>query len=100
MRGEFHVLLHLLEGPHYCQGILCNVGVHAFSLDAVAWYFTGVAYTNAVTFSDGSSVRLVRRERPHLAFASRTNLTPVALINSAVWPNSGDRSFTLVQAVG
>ena len=98
-RGGFHALMHLLEGPHYCQGLLCNVGVHAFSEDAIAWFFSGVAYTNAVNFTDGRSVQLVRRERPHLVFASRTNLTPVALINSAVWPNSGDRSFTLVQGV-
>ena len=99
-RGGFHALLHLLEGPHFCQGVLCNVGVHAWSEDAVAWFFTGAAYTNAVAFTDGGSVLLVRRERPHLAFASRGNLTPVALINSAIWPNSGDRSFTLVQALG
>jgi len=99
-RGDFHALMHLLEGPHYCNGVLCNVGVHAWSTDAIEWYFTGVAYTNEVNFTDGSTVQLVRRERPHLAFASRANLTPVALINSAVWPQSGDRSFTLVQAVG
>lgn len=41
--GNFHVLLHLLEGPHFCPGFLCQVGVHAFSRDAVQWMFGGVA---------------------------------------------------------
>lgn len=95
--GNFHALLHLLEGPHFCPGFECQVGCHAFSLDGVSWMFGGVAYTNNVTFTDGSSIFLTRRERPHLVFANYSSLIPVALVNSAVAPGYGDRSFTLVQ---
>ena len=98
--GNFHALLHLLEGAHFCPGFECLVGVHAYSTDAIAWMFSGVAYTNNVTFTDGSSLFLTRRERPHLAFQSMDDLTPVALINSAIVPGFGDRSFTLVQTIG
>ena len=99
-RDNFHCLLHLLEGPHYCTNTFCLVGVHGFSRDGLAWTFGGVAYTNNVTFTDGSSILLTRRERPHVAFAEGSRRI-VALTNSAMVGGGqfGDRSFTLVQGV-
>ena len=101
VNGNFHALMHLLEGPHFCPNFLCQVGVHIFSKDAVQWMFGGVAYTNLVNFTDGSSAFLTRRERPHLAFKNFTldGLVPIALVNSAVATGYGDRSFTLVQLI-
>lgn len=58
-----------------------------------------MAYTNNVTFTDGTSLLLTRRERPHVVFAEGTR-TIVALSNSAMVGGAyGDRSFTLVQGV-
>jgi hypothetical protein len=72
---------------------------HGYSLDGLTWLFGGVAYTNNVTFTDGSSLLLTRRERPHVVFAEGTR-TIVALSNSAMVGGAyGDRSFTLVQGV-
>ena len=97
--GNFHALTHLLQGPHFCYGILCFVGVHQYSLDGINWLFGGVAYTNNVSFIDGSSILLTRRERPHIVFAESSR-SIVALSNSAmVGGGFGDRSFTLVQGV-
>ena len=43
---NFHALIHNLEGPHMCGDVEdCLVGVHAFSRDARAWLYGGVAYT-------------------------------------------------------
>ena len=99
---RFHQLIHNLEGPHMCGGVAgsgCLVGVHAYSLDGVAWNFGGVAYRSEVAMTDGTKMRLNRRERPHLVFAEGTR-RPVALTTSAeaggTW---GDRSFTLVQGI-
>ena len=99
-RDNFHCLLHLLEGPHYCTNTFCLVGVHGFSRDGLAWTFGGVAYTNSVTFTDGTSLLLTRRERPHVVFAEGSRRI-VALSNSAMVGGGqfGDRSFTLVQGV-
>ena len=73
------------------------VGTHAYSLDGLAWQYTGATYTNRVSLSGGGQLLLNRRERPHLVFAEGTR-TPVALSNSAeVGGRYGDRSFTLVQ---
>lgn len=99
--GNFHALLHNLEAgriPHFQGPNL--VGIHAFSEDGTKWYDGGLAYTNHVEFTDGSSWNFDRRERPHLIFAEGTR-TIIALSNS-VQPgglNAGDRTFTLVQGV-
>ena len=72
---------------------------HGYSLDGVTWLFGGVAYTNNVTFTDGSSLLLTRRERPHVVFAEGSRRI-VALSNSAMAGGAfGDRSFTLLQGV-
>ena len=82
-----------------CSGQLCQVGCHAFSVDGAFWVYTGTAYTSLVHFTDGDSVLLNRRERPHVVFAGGTT-TPVALSNAAqTGGGDGDRTFTLVQAV-
>jgi hypothetical protein len=97
--GVWHSIQHSLEGPHMCEGQLCQVGTHQFSHDGRQWYSTGVAYTSLVHYTDGSSHLFDRRERPHVVFAENTTV-PVALSN-AVRPGDqdGDRTFTLVQGL-
>eukprot|EP00036_Acanthoecidae_sp_10tr_P012986 CAMPEP_0206288316 /NCGR_PEP_ID=MMETSP0106_2-20121207/1553_1 /ASSEMBLY_ACC=CAM_ASM_000206 /TAXON_ID=81532 /ORGANISM="Acanthoeca-like sp., Strain 10tr" /LENGTH=351 /DNA_ID=CAMNT_0053718865 /DNA_START=128 /DNA_END=1180 /DNA_ORIENTATION=- len=97
--GVWHSIQHNLEGPHMCEGQLCQVGTHQFSLDGQQWYSTGTAYTNLVAYTDGSTHLFDRRERPHMVFAENSTV-PVALSN-AVRPGGqdGDRTFTLVQGL-
>jgi hypothetical protein len=46
-----------------------SFGGHAFSRDGLNWTFSSTSpYSNVVNFTDGSSVAMQRRERPHLAF--------------------------------
>lgn len=84
------------------------MGIHIFSRDGDHWTNGGTAYTNHVVFTDGASLLLNRRERPHVVFARGTTV-PIALSNSVEpggepgeggWvPTGGDLTFTLVQAV-
>ena len=98
--GVWHSIQHNLQGPHMCAGQLCQIGTHQFSLDGGRqWYYTGVAYTSLVNFTDGTSHLFDRRERPHMVFAENSTV-PVALSNS-VRPGGldGDRTFTLIQGL-
>jgi hypothetical protein len=96
---NWHALLHNLEGPHMCTGLLCQVGVHGYSRNGYDWFYGGSAYTNQVETTAGGVLVLNRRERPHVVFAEGTR-EPVALSNSgqeaACGRGCGDRSFTLV----
>ena len=45
--GIWHSIQHNLEGPHMCQGQLCQIGTHQFSIDGGRqWWYTGGNYTN------------------------------------------------------
>ena len=53
-----------------------SFGGHAFSLDGITWTYSAVPpYTNVVNFTDGTSVVLQRRERPHLIFDASGRIT-------------------------
>eukprot|EP00037_Helgoeca_nana_P019895 m.195893 g.195893 ORF g.195893 m.195893 type:complete len:537 (-) comp25039_c0_seq1:70-1680(-) len=95
--GVWHSIQHNLQGPHMCEGQLCQVGAHQFSLDGRGWYSTGTAYTSRVEYTDGTSHLFDRRERPHVVFEENST-RPIAL-STAVRPGGqdGDRTFTLVQ---
>ena len=101
--GVFHSVQHNLEGGcpsrRASADLPCQVGTHQFSLDGFEWFYTGVAYTNLVEYTDGSSRIFDRRERPHLVFEENTT-RPIALSNSARPGGAeGDRTFTLVQGL-
>ncbi len=66
-RGHWHMLMHapLHSKPQPHQGKL--IGAHAFSRDALNWKVSATPpYTSLVTFSNGSSFDMRRRERPQL----------------------------------
>ncbi len=99
--GVFHSIQHNLEGgcPMRPNDPPCQVGTHQFSLDGFEWFYTGVAYTDLVEYTDGSSHIFDRRERPHLVFEENTT-RPIALSTSARPGGAdGDHTFTLVQGL-
>ena len=96
----YHALFHAHVG----------FGGHAFSRDAISWTFTDEPpYGNNVTFTDGSTVPMQRRERPHLIFDSAGMITH--LVNGVQPPPTAGKSpptaakfqndyvYTLVQPV-
>ena len=107
-RGTFHSLFHAMDvgdDQAFCGG-------HAFSADGgVTWVYTGLAFSNAANFTDGSLQVFSRRERPHFLFAA-DGVTIIALssgvqfaappgvacsVNGSAAPC--DPVFTLVQPV-
>eukprot|EP00040_Diaphanoeca_grandis_P025597 m.142028 g.142028 ORF g.142028 m.142028 type:complete len:474 (+) comp30228_c0_seq1:69-1490(+) len=99
---SYHCLYHAFV-PKGLQGagVLNYPGSHAYSVDGKTWYYSGAAYTNLVTYTDGASELLERRERPHLVTDNDSNV--VAITNGVIaWDDAGaygDRSFTLVQPI-
>jgi len=62
-RSHWHMLMHNMGGG--------GVGSHAYSRDAVNWVRSSTApYTSTVTFTDGTSTNMHRRERPQLLLSS------------------------------
>jgi len=62
-RGHWHMLMHNMGGA---------VGSHAFSRDAKNWTRSAdQPYTSLVTFSDGTSHQMQRRERPELLLSTK-----------------------------
>jgi hypothetical protein len=80
--------------PYFCNGN----GMHAYSRTGAAgdwhWQTSEAAYTNAVTMTNGSTVHIGRRERPHLLFG---NGRPTHLFTAVTW--TSDRSWTFGQAL-
>jgi len=87
-----------------------SYGGHAYSRDGVSWTFSDTPpYGNVVNFTDGSSVALQRRERPHLVFDREgyishlsTGVQPPPTAEKSP-PTSGrfqnDYTYTLIQPV-
>lgn len=91
--GSFHALFH-----SDAEGDGSGSGGHAWSADGAEWTFSGYnAYTSTVVLQNGSSVKLQKRERPHLVLDSSG--TPIALTNGAGWPGDCDHVFTFVQPI-
>ena len=73
-------------------------GGHAWSEDGVAWTFSPFnAYCNTVDLTNGSTVTLRQRERPHLLTDERG--WPTHLTNGCGWLGDCDRTFTFVQGI-
>jgi hypothetical protein len=65
-----------------------NPGGHAFSADLREWTFAGQAYGMNVTWDDGTTERMIRRERP---FVLLVNGTPAFLFNAVTPPKPPGR---------
>jgi len=79
-------LFHLLFNDKWEDSV--GVGGHAYSHDGINWVFSNTrAYTHTVSWSDGTSLAMARRERPQLLLDSKRN--PLVLY-TAVKPSSSD----------
>eukprot|EP00927_Polykrikos_kofoidii_P035261 TRINITY_DN2983_c0_g5_i1.p1 TRINITY_DN2983_c0_g5~~TRINITY_DN2983_c0_g5_i1.p1 ORF type:complete len:532 (+),score=71.79 TRINITY_DN2983_c0_g5_i1:217-1812(+) len=102
-RGNWHMLMNAL--PYLCSPKF-QQGGHAWSRDGISWSEPRVgAFNTTVHFSDGTSLRCGRRERPQmvldadgvpLVFFSAVTNCPV--IEGTPY-KGGDDSFTLAQMV-
>ena len=114
--GTYHAIFHHMYGyDTETQWWLDAVGGHAFSEDGISWTYSGVAWGNSTTtqqgnvveFTDGTSFRFTRRERPHLVFDQKTGelafLVTAAQYgtgkNPGQYGDNGDASFTLLQPI-
>jgi hypothetical protein len=74
-------------------------GGHAWSTDGVRWTFSPWnAFNHIVQLTNGSTITLRQRERPHLGFDPKTG-DPVVLTNGAGWDNDCDHVFTFAQPI-
>eukprot|EP01061_Rhynchopus_euleeides_P007663 TRINITY_DN16728_c0_g1_i4.p1 TRINITY_DN16728_c0_g1~~TRINITY_DN16728_c0_g1_i4.p1 ORF type:complete len:493 (+),score=142.54 TRINITY_DN16728_c0_g1_i4:79-1557(+) len=100
--GYFHAVFHHMYGTATAgQWWLDATGGHAFSKDGWTWTYTGVAWGDAlaryntpegqgahVNFTDGSTVKFTRLERPHLVFKSDKLVgDPIYVTTSAQYGN-------------
>ena len=73
-------------------------GGHAWSENGEEWTFSKYnAYCNDVELTNGTTVFLRQRERPHLMVDERGQ--PTLLTNGAGWKGDCDRTFTFAQPV-
>lgn len=93
--GSFHAIFHS-DVEKTCGGA---AGGHAWSSDGGAsWEFSPHnAFGNQVVLTNGSTVTLRQRERPHLVLDQKGR--PVALTNGAGWRDDCDHVFTFAQPI-
>jgi len=89
-RGNFHIIFHDMDGS--------DRGGHGYSRDGVTWYSGDVpCYTGEIQFSDGTTKKFRRRQRPQLIVQEGvpkylyTGVTPGG--------DSGDYSWTFAQEI-
>ncbi len=108
-RGNYHMLFNAL--PYKCVPKL-QQGGHAWSKDGIEWSTPRVgAFDMTIQFTDGSSMKCERRERPQMVLGK--DKKPLALISAvtgcpralgedeSTWNRNpykgGDDAFTLIQ---
>ncbi|KAL7455459.1 hypothetical protein ACHAWC_007028 [Mediolabrus comicus] len=111
-RGNYHMLFNAL--PYKCVPKF-QQGGHAWSKDGIEWKTPRVgAFDTTIHFSDGSSMKCERRERPQMVL--RKDGMPLALISAVTgcpkalgeeensWTSNpykgGDDAFTIIQKMG
>jgi hypothetical protein len=111
-RGNYHMLFNAL--PYKCVPKF-QQGGHAWSKDGIEWSAPRVgAFDTTIHFSDGSSMKCERRERPQMVLGK--DGMPLALISAVTgcpkalggeensWTSNpykgGDDAFTLIQKMG
>ena len=90
--GILHLLCH-----HNQPGTAQPAGLHAYSTDGGASFSKPVpAFGTAVSYTNGTTVNLHRRERPWLVFDGGS-ASPTHLLTSALLNAGDDFSWTFVQ---
>jgi len=91
---SWHAIFHS-DVENKCDGA---AGGHAWSEDGVRWTFSeSNAYCNVVEFTNGTSMTLYKRERPHLLTDEFGR--PLLLTNGVGTHHDCDRTWTLAQQV-
>jgi len=121
--GNYHAVFHHIYGTGTrTQWWLDATGGHAFSRNGWDWTYSGVAWGNAtgryntpqgqgadIEFTDGTTTRFTRVERPHLVFASNAlRGDPIYLTNAAQYgtgtdpatsAHNDDQTYTIIRPV-
>ena len=99
-RGNYHLLLHSLEAEGgFGDGP--KVGRHAFARSWQGpWTFDNetLAFSTAVSFTDGTKIDYYRRERPQLFFSEDDEMRPLYL-TTGVQEKDSPMSYTVIQRV-
>ena len=107
-RGVYHALAHAFTPFYGAHGYVRPEDVPTNWSDPstpMKWTISGGAYSNNVSFTDGSSYAFSRRERPHLVWAAgQQGKVPVALTNGVEYgahanTANQDATFTLSQPI-
>jgi hypothetical protein len=91
---SLHAILHRngCKGGAGCEPSVS--GQHAFSADGYTWHLSKAnAYTATVEYTNGSTVDLLKRERPHLI------LDPASGVPTHLVTGAGERDPSAVSAV-
>jgi hypothetical protein len=112
-RGNYHMLFNAL--PYKCVPKF-QQGGHSWSTDGMNWSAPRVgAFDTTIQFTDGSSMKCERRERPQMVLDNNTR-RPIAMVSGVTgcpkalgdaslsgdgqYYKGADDSFTLVQKMG
>ena len=95
--GMFHNMIGGWHEPAYNN---TQVGAHAYSKDGgLTWVDTGVAFNTTVVREDGTSLVLVRRERPHVVLDAITGMVSYLTSGATYAVSEAEPSATMVQPV-
>ncbi|KAL2863481.1 uncharacterized protein BJX67DRAFT_374525 [Aspergillus lucknowensis] len=102
-RGHWHALAHwMIDLVEHDGQKWPRVGAHVFAKDLTGpWHFhLHEAFNSTVTYTDGSSQTLDRRERAKIFFSDDGEMTPLYLINGVQEMGERSRSSTVIQPIG
>jgi sucrose-6-phosphate hydrolase SacC (GH32 family) len=93
-RGNYHILSHAAWGTP-------GPGGHSFSADGRNWSFAGQAYDFHLQYSDGTSQKLGRRERPQvLIIDGQPAVLYTGVVDGGAWAaHDVSHSYTLAQRI-
>lgn len=96
----YHAIFHDEQSTRCMLGECSANGRHAFSLDGKTWRYALVdAYQRNVTFTNGTTIMVDTRARPHVILDPLTG-NPIALSTGLKESNESGYVWTLVQPMG
>jgi len=95
----YHTIFHDEQATRCMLGQCSASGRHAFSLDGRSWrYASEDAYQREVSFTDGRTITLDTRARPHIILDPQTG-EPIALSTGVKETDESGYVWTMVQAL-
>lgn len=102
-RGNWHGLNHwMIDIVEHNKQKWPRVGAHIFARKLTGpWHFKlHEAFNSTVSYTDGKTETLKRRERPKLFFSDDGEMTPLYLITGVQGMDKSGPSYTFIQPVG